>query len=534
MVLVRLAATALLVGCADDALSVSPPGPDQPVMRDVVVGRDSTDAQSGDIFDEPEVAADTGTVEPDTDPRDSEDGAPPDADAGSPTDVDNDATCGNGVCEPSESPLTCPSDCGPYCGDSLCEPGESVESCPVDCLPICGDGRCEPPENRATCTADCRVCGDGFCDVPENATSCAVDCGPRCGNGLCEVGESAVLCPTDCGSCGDGYCDGTESVATCPADCLICGDGVCYYAELYECPLDCGSYQCGDGVCWDGESFRGCRIDCDSGEPFGADWEKPDVFIIGVSGHSVSPPNDEYLDDQGTLQRIAQEFERSGFTVDTLGYADQFYNLDDSAREFAPPSPGVDSAEYGFLMLLRDLAEIRDRFIIGQAEPTSLIIVAHSHGAVWAHMAIYYLLDLPVDVLVTLDGESLGWRGDGLSFIANDNWRSVISSYSRTRGVLWPLGLDASDPVDAFDIPGVASLQDIEDVVPDNVVWNLETSGDYSFAAIRDGDPSHRLDGSFRGIVSMQFDESHDDLDGPYSETMDWVVEQIRLRYGLF
>jgi hypothetical protein len=47
-------------------------------------------------------------------------------------------TCGNGVCAPSESCSTCPSDCGScpppvaLCGNGACDTGEDI-ACPTDC-----------------------------------------------------------------------------------------------------------------------------------------------------------------------------------------------------------------------------------------------------------------------------------------------------------------------------------------------------------------------------------------------------------------
>jgi hypothetical protein len=50
----------------------------------------------------------------------------------------NNATCGNGVCEPGENCSTCARDCGtcpPVCGDNFCDTAntEDVSTCPQDC-----------------------------------------------------------------------------------------------------------------------------------------------------------------------------------------------------------------------------------------------------------------------------------------------------------------------------------------------------------------------------------------------------------------
>lgn len=47
------------------------------------------------------------------------------------------AGCGDRICEPSETPLSCADDCS--CGDAVCSIGEI---CPSDCAAGCGDGRC--------------------------------------------------------------------------------------------------------------------------------------------------------------------------------------------------------------------------------------------------------------------------------------------------------------------------------------------------------------------------------------------------------
>lgn len=68
----------------------------------------------------------------------------------------------------------------------------------------CGDWVCEGSETAGTCPRDCGAdlyCSDGICSssVGENSCTCRLDCGGTC--------------------CGDGLCEGSESSATCPADC---------------------------------------------------------------------------------------------------------------------------------------------------------------------------------------------------------------------------------------------------------------------------------------------------------------------------
>ncbi|MGE3454993.1 MAG: hypothetical protein AB7O24_07780 [Kofleriaceae bacterium] len=75
-------------------------------------------------------------------------------------DEDPGASCGDGVCDGSESNSTCPGDCpigGPRCGDGICNGSETSASCSSDCAAgacstsqdncggetICISGRCE-------------------------------------------------------------------------------------------------------------------------------------------------------------------------------------------------------------------------------------------------------------------------------------------------------------------------------------------------------------------------------------------------------
>ena len=73
--------------------------------------------------------------------------------------------CGDGRCKGSETPASCPEDCGEpepdVCGDGQCTGAETPESCPSDCE----DPEPPPPgscNNDGVCNAgeDCLSCGD--------------------------------------------------------------------------------------------------------------------------------------------------------------------------------------------------------------------------------------------------------------------------------------------------------------------------------------------------------------------------------------
>jgi hypothetical protein len=109
-----------------------------------------------------------------------------------------DRNCGNGVCNSGER-VTCPMDCLsqlslPACGNATCEPDqhEDLLVCPSDCGPWpgdhCGDGICDPDESGLTCPQDCAP--DRYFAPVDPAL---------CGNSACDPAESGLTCPQDCG-----------------------------------------------------------------------------------------------------------------------------------------------------------------------------------------------------------------------------------------------------------------------------------------------------------------------------------------------
>ena len=155
------------------------------------------------------------------------------------------SSCGDAICNGSETCSICPGDCGscpPVCGDYACSGGENCSSCAEDCGtcggPVCGDSTCDATETCSSCAADCAscpaVCGDLSCTGDETCSTCAGDCGacttPSCGDGACNGSETCSSCDTDCG--------------TCPPAC-VCGDSSFEFTCGEEC--DDGNSTNGDG-----------------------------------------------------------------------------------------------------------------------------------------------------------------------------------------------------------------------------------------------------------------------------------------------
>ncbi len=141
--------------------------------------------------------------------------------------------CGDGVCDPSENPISCPKDCNAYthrCGDGECNSGEDPETCPSDCATEkkCTAGYTDEYSCQgldlvrkyvySTCITQYRKIKT--CEYGCENGKCVETQGGYCGDGVCEAGET---CPSDCDTtmsyCGDGVCDNEETAQLCPQDC---------------------------------------------------------------------------------------------------------------------------------------------------------------------------------------------------------------------------------------------------------------------------------------------------------------------------
>jgi len=146
------------------------------------------------------------------------------------------ASCGNGVCEPGETPDTCPADCRPACAHELCEPGPVLDPACDSCA-------------ATVCTADafcCNVFWDRVC-VDEVETMCGLTC-QGCTHDFCAVGDPLA---NDCDPCAANVCSFD------PYCCSVAWDSRCVEEAADSCGLSCAV--CSHGVCDQGNALEaGC------------------------------------------------------------------------------------------------------------------------------------------------------------------------------------------------------------------------------------------------------------------------------------
>jgi hypothetical protein len=125
-------------------------------------------------------------------------------------------------------------------------------------------------------------------------------------------------------------------------------------------------------------------------DPTGPPGSVPQVVLLGVGGHSPIGQAATYL-ETSALPWLEGELTQAGYTVETHGFVD-----------------GGDATK-GFPALLARLQAVRDAYVTGQATPSRVILLAHSHGGPWAHAATRDVPDCPIRCLVDLDTNSYGW-----------------------------------------------------------------------------------------------------------------------------
>lgn len=239
----------------------------------------------------------------------------------------------------------------------------------------------------------------------------------------------------------------------------------------------------------------------------GADPGAPDVALFVVSGHNFGAASAaSYLSlDAGPA--ISDDLIAAGYSVSTA------YFVDDTS-----PAGGAG----GYFDLVAGLQRVRDEWA---AQGTRVVVVAHSHGGVWAHAAIRAVPGVQVEALVDLDVNCYGW--DLVGHTPDD---ASIGGDPRDA---FDLGLLASVPA----YPGVPSeptgFYDVEDIVFPNVVSDLEVrSGDSApFAAEwYDEKWNLRLDGTSTGITYLYSATDHAEVHDPSGTTLAVVEQWLRDR----
>ena len=101
----------------------------------------------------------------------------------------------------------------------------------------------------------------------------------------------------------------------------------------------------------------------------------------------------------------------------------------------------------------------------------------------------------------------------------------------------------------AYPIPGLTYLQDIEDIVPNNVLYNLEHQADTPASLtgvltvltfwsvmepIQDNEDNYRLDGDYNAIYTTEHNESHSSIAHWGSTAFDDNVVGLSSYYQLY
>jgi hypothetical protein len=268
-------------------------------------------------------------------------------------------------------------------------------------------------------------------------------------------------------------------------------------------------FSCGGGSTTNGGSVLKPR-------PEGA----PDVVLLSVSGHDgaisgvlcTSDTNHSYLDDQGdAVEAVVAALEDLGLIVEAAHFADRI-----ASPDLDGDGEPDNEDQFGFAELLATMQLVYDEWIDGIEDPTKIVIVAHSHGATWAHIATSVMSHVPVSCLITLDGICFAWECEHADVLAD--W--VVANGLQTA---W----DISQPCDRWSIPGMSTPYNTKDVAFANVVLNLEVrSTDFLLSDCCD---NLRLDGTTDGIDTYLSGEDHNGVRGAGSDAMTWVGDTIRL-----
>jgi len=254
---------------------------------------------------------------------------------------------------------------------------------------------------------------------------------------------------------------------------------------------------------------------CGGGGSSDDDNSRPDLMIFFISGHTGlvnGVTGRSYLDITAGPGIIAD--------LRSAGYSVEFeYYIDDALRV----------GDYGgYQELMSDMELARDEL---QPKGTRSIVIAHSHGAVWAHAAINAVEALTVTALVDLDASSFGW-GD----VGHDAQNSFIGGDPRNRFTINQTQTCASYPNAPSDS---SAAYDLEDVVSPNTQFALEVRGSQRTLVVGgdlyDEKWNVREDGNVDGLSCYYSDlpfSAHSEIHNGNGTTIAFVQSWLRDTLG--
>lgn len=260
----------------------------------------------------------------------------------------------------------------------------------------------------------------------------------------------------------------------------------------------------------------------------------PDVLIFGVSGRCGPPcqaPQDnwDYLSERGTLKALAAVFEQRGLKVEVEGYAERVATDFTSRRSKLP--------QRGILDLLGDYQRLTSELVLGRRNPAQVILVGHSHGAVWGHYLSTLFGQVPVAALIDLDANCVAWNTDHTAELKSAETGSAETVAATS--ALWQ-GNPQRSPLLACSsaLIGGQTVR-LKDLVWPNVAVNLEvqskrfpaSGGDvpgFYINYLFDLTPNQRPGGDRAGVQTfVSVHEDHSGVSYPGSRALKWVTGQL-------
>ncbi|MGL4611959.1 MAG: hypothetical protein ACRCYY_20165 [Trueperaceae bacterium] len=254
----------------------------------------------------------------------------------------------------------------------------------------------------------------------------------------------------------------------------------------------------------------------------------PDVIVFGFAGHcgpfcnvrdtwsylNAATTDTGYIE---TAQAVMSVLERQGYSV-------AYFDVSSFVK--AHESSISKETEHGLLEAQAYLDDIKANWIENVENPTKVILLAHSHGTVWATLLAINNLDVTFDYFIYLDG--ICWQFWGFH-------KNHIRSAYKELGQSLPYPLREGDPCTFLNIPGQQKFQDINDVVPANAIYGLEVKSPLNVFAlniVRDDDTNVRMNGSRDFIWTIETQQGHSDVNNRYGDAMNWI-EEMMLTLGM-